>query len=45
MPTCQPNELARWFGGVDEFRAESVDGQGMVKYRLRDGALAVEEIR
>jgi hypothetical protein len=44
MPTCQPNELARWFDAVDEFRAESADGQGMVKYRLRDGALAVEEI-
>jgi hypothetical protein len=41
LPTCNADELARWFQMVEEFVAETPDGQGMIRYVLRDGKLAI----
>ena len=41
LPTCQPEELQRWFAGIDEYGAEAPDGMGTVVYRFDGGALSV----
>ena len=41
LPTCSPDELARWFSGIEEYRAETEDGAGVHRYTLSSGALQI----
>ena len=41
LPTCEARDLAAWFVGIDEFRVESADGQGVHFLRLRENRLEV----
>jgi hypothetical protein len=43
LPTCNPQELAEWFAGVDEYGVEMPDGRGTFVYRWQNGALNVSQ--
>ncbi len=44
LPTCTAEELARWFSGIAEYRAEAEDEAGLIGYRLRGGALQTDRL-
>lgn len=42
MPTCDEDELIRWFVGIREFRVPSETGEGYLRYLVRDRSLIVQ---
>ena len=43
LPTCNADELAKWFGKVDEYQAPHPDGGGTISYYLQSGQLIKQE--
>lgn len=41
LPTCNAEELAQWFFGIEEFAAETEDGKGFLRYLMREGELEI----
>jgi Domain of unknown function (DUF4123) len=44
LPTCNAGELKRFFGPVDSFLAETVDGESLARFSLVDGQLRTSMI-
>ena len=44
LPTCDPPQLASFFGLVDLFVAEREGGQGALAHSLADGQLVTEGV-
>jgi hypothetical protein len=43
LPTCNAQELAEWFAGVEEYGVEMDGGRGTFVYRWQNGALNVSQ--
>jgi hypothetical protein len=43
LPNCNPDELAGWFAGVDEYGVEMPGGLGTLIYRLQNGSLTIAQ--
>ncbi|QYO65258.1 DUF4123 domain-containing protein [Leptolyngbya sp. 7M] len=44
LPTCNGGELKTLFGDVDAFFTESSDGQGLIRYTIKDGKLEMKDL-
>lgn len=44
LPVCTPDELAQFFGPIERFYTPTRDGQGVLSFRLHEGALRVRRL-
>ncbi len=45
FPTCSPDELVRWFDGLQRFLVEDESGEGTLEYTLLAGRLDARPVR
>jgi hypothetical protein len=45
LPTCNADDLATLFAGIDRYVCENEDGAGFTLYRNREGTLVREQVR
>ena len=43
LPTCDSGQLETFFGKIDAFFVESEDGTELIRYRIHEGSLEIEE--